>query len=207
MEVKAFRADGLVQPTRESRQLGVSKKARQDLVPGARQAMMQQLARVQAQARILPETQPELDVIGSITAIGARHGTEPQDRAVLQELDTVLRRIERHLLQDSRRSYQNWIREQLRVGAGALHKLSTTWGQPPQLLSPEFDSTGRALVEPMAIVAAKAARWGKLWQVDQKPEWAAWWARLRERADAQERTEIAVEDVVSAMRVFRARIG
>jgi hypothetical protein len=172
-----------------------------------RQALMLQLTRVKNQARILPEAQLELDVITSIGAVGDRPAGAAGRKAALQAFDKVLRKIERHLLQCSRRSYQSWIKEQLGAGAGALHKLSTSWGQPLKVLSPERDAAGQILVEPMAIAAAKAARWGELWQVGTEPVWTAWWARLRERANAQERVEIEVEDVVSAMKVFRTKIG
>mgnify|MGYP000648657383 CR=1 FL=1 len=50
---------------------------------------------------------------------------------------------------------------------------------------------------------------GKLWKVGDadhsiRPER---WTKLREMAAVQERTEIAVEDVISALKFFCARIG
>ena len=187
--------------------IGAVRRSRSSIICDMRVALMKQLTKVQAQGRVLPDPQPELDVISSIEAISSMAEDSPRHKGILKGLDTMLQRIERRLLQDGRRSYQDWIREQLKTGAGALHRLSTSWGEPLKALAPECDEAGEVMVEPLDIAAAKAQRWGKLWRTDVQPSWTSWWAKLRERADSQERTEIEVEAVRSALKVFKAHVG
>ncbi len=187
--------------------IGAVRRNRRSIIGDMRVAMMKQLTKVQAQGRVLPDPQLELDVIASIGAMSVMAEAVPQHRATLKGLDRMLHRIERRLLQDGRRSYQDWIREQLSAGAGALHRLSSTWGEPLKALAPECDEAGEVMVEPLDIAAAKARRWGKLWRTDVQPAWTTWWAKLRERADSQERSEIDVDQVRSAMKVFKTKVG
>ncbi len=149
--------------------IGAVRRNRRSIIGDMRVAMMKQLTKVQAQGTVLPDPQLETDVITSIGAMSIMAEAAPQHQAILKGLDRVLQSIERRLLQDGRRSYQDWIREQLRAGAGALHRLSTTWGEPLKALAPECDEAGEVMLQPLDVAAAKARRWGKLWRTGVQP--------------------------------------
>ena len=148
--------------TRIVNYIGVLRKKRQELVDTSRDAIRHQLTRVRDAVALMPQEPAQQAVLTSVTELTTNEATIGQARAVLKELNAAIRRQEQHLLQEGRRSYQEWIKESLKAGGGALHHMSNTWGRPLQTLSIERDVDGEPLVEPMAIVAAKAQRWAKL---------------------------------------------
>ncbi len=127
--------------------------------------------------------------------------------AVAKELRVAIRKLECHLVQEGRRSYQDWIRESLNSGGGALHRMTLSWGRPLEALSAEQDQAGALLVQPMDIINSKAHRWAQLWEASERPVTPLWLEPLRRRAARQERTDIDEAQVEAGLRCFKARAG
>ncbi len=79
---------------------------------------------------------------------------------------------------------------------------------PRQKLAAVFDAEGKETLEPLEVVAAKAAFWGNLWQAqDHQPPLDDWWPELRRRANLQQRREVDLGDLKRALKCFRAKVG
>ena len=128
-------------------------------------------------------------------------------RDAWQRLRKLLRRQECHLIQCGQTGYQQWVRESLEAGGGALHRLTKTRGEPLQELAPELDDAGHALVEPIDIVNSKAARWGTFWEVTDTPEIPQWREPLLQGAARQGRDEITTVQLEAALKCFGRRSG
>ncbi len=72
----------------------------------------------------------EDDVISYVAEVGVGGRSLAQEVEAQQVPWQLVRRLERHHLQSGRRGYQEWVQAPLKQGAGALHKLTNTWGQP-----------------------------------------------------------------------------
>ena len=95
----------------------------------------------------------------------------------------------------------------LKKGAGALHKFTSSWGQPLQELSPEVNDAGEQLVDPMEVISSKSQRWAELWRCTEGPTRPEWWERLREAANQQDTELITEEAVLEGLKCFKAAIG
>jgi hypothetical protein len=196
--------------TRLADLVGVLRK-RTAAVPEHLQALRGQLGRVRAAPLILnaPEEKYILTCIqaicdGSEENMGARRRTLEDG---LTSLTKVTRRQATHLLGLGRRGYQRWVKDCLGDGAGALHRLTKTWGEPIQELAAEHDEQGRALLRPDDVVTSKAAMWGHLWRSTSSPTTPAWMEPLRRAAAQQAGEEITEEQLDAAMSCFSRRVG
>jgi hypothetical protein len=154
---------------------GVKRRGRQELVQQAVQDVHYHLQRV----RLLPRHLPSEElVLNSIAAIGGGVWTAESGDALQRRLRAVVDQLRRHQLRSGRRSFQAWIQESLKKGAVALHKMTTSWGQPLQELSCEAQADGEVLTDPLEVISSKSQRWATLWQCTDEPVQADWWENL-----------------------------
>ncbi len=187
--------------------IGVIRKKRAELFPEHREALRAQLARVQRTESILPSGEAEADVIRRIQAICEGAWALESLEVVSRELRATIRKQECHLAAAGRRGYQQWIRESLNSGGGALHRMSLSWGRPLEALAMERDDMGQPLVHPMDIISSKAKRWATLWKASAAPVSPDWLEPLRRQAALQELEALDEDQLEAGLRCFKARIG
>ena len=79
------------------------------------------------------------------------------------------KKLERKLLQNGRRSFREWIANSLKLGAGALHKYTKTFGEPARKLAEVWDKEGKLVEGVLTVNKAKAQQWGQLWEASDTP--------------------------------------
>jgi hypothetical protein len=144
-------------------------------------------------------------VLNSIAAIGGGVWTREQGAALQKRLRAVVDQLRRYQLQRGRRAFQEWIRESLQKGAGALHRMTSNWGMPLQELSSEAQADGEVLTDPLEGISSKSQRWATLWQCTDEPSQANWWEDLRAAARQQEVEPIEEEHVMEGLKCFKRR--
>ena len=158
--------------------------------------------------RLLPRhLRSEEQVLNSIAAIGEGVWTAESGDALQRRLRAMLDQLRRHQLRSGRQSFPTWIQESLKQGAGALHKVTSSWGQPLQELSHEVNADGEQLVDPLEVISSKSQRWAELWECTERPAQPAWWDRLKEVASQEELEPITVEGIANGLRCFKAATG
>ncbi len=131
-----------------------------------------------------------------------------QQLQLQKSLAIQLKKLERQQLKASREGFKRWISNSLRMGAGALHRFTKTFGQEQPGLSPEYASDGKRLVEPLDIIQAKGQYWSDLWQGSNTPvAFDPWWEQLKAAALREERDELTLDELKGSLKCFKTVIG
>ena len=112
------------------------------------------LTKIDKIPRILPNQQEERDFLHRIYALDL--DTDFKD--LVEDLRKFINKLEAYLLQQGRDRFRDWVKPSLRMGAGALHKFTKSYGELRTQLAPVKDERGQEVVEALRIVDAKAAQ-------------------------------------------------